>query len=258
MGFAPKGDYWGLLRRIETTHLFGALRRITAHETGHKADCTTMLSDTRDEAILNGSAIKLRQHLQKAALNNIMGCVFGQHSVDSETEKNLREMVDEGFELLGAFNWTDHLRSLPALDPLRIHSRCARLVPRVGSLVKDIIEEHQQKDDTAESDFVDIPPSLQEDDTLQDDDMMTVLRRYYYFHKLQFVLELKDFIRYLFWTSMQELIFRGTDTTALLTEWTMAELLLNPQVQGKVHAELDAVVGRNISISENDIEKLPW
>lgn len=230
MGFAPSGDYWRLLRRISTTHLF-APRRIAAHEVGRQADCTTMLSDIRDESNINGGAVKLRPHLQKAALNNIMGSVFGRRSLDAETEKNLREMVNEGFELLGAFNWADHLPWLRALDPLRIHSRCARLVPRVRAFVKDIIEEHRQNNNTADSDFVDVLLSLKGDDKLDDDDMIAVL-----------------------W----EMIFRGTDTTALLTEWTMAELLLNPQVQEKVQAELDAVVGSNRSLREDDIEKLPY
>lgn len=32
------------------------------------------------------------------------------------------------------------------------------------------------------------------------------------------------------------MIFRGTDTTALLTEWIMAELILNPKIQSNLHA----------------------
>lgn len=38
------------------------------------------------------------------------------------------------------------------------------------------------------------------------------------------------------------MIFRGTDTTAILTEWIMAEMVLNPSVQRKVQAELDSVL----------------
>eukprot|EP00253_Pinus_taeda_P015893 PITA_15893 len=230
MGFAPNGDYWRLLRRISATHLFSP-RRIGAHEVGRQVDCTTMLSDIRDESDINGGAVTLRRHLQKAALNNMMGSVFGRWSVDAETEKNLREMVNEGFELLGAFNWADHLPWLRVLDPLRIHSRCARLVPRVTSFVKNIIDDHRQRNETADSDFVDVLLSLRGDEKLDDDDMIAVL-----------------------W----EMIFRGTDTTALLTEWAMAELLLNPQVQSKLQGELDAVVGRNRSVTEADIEKLPY
>ncbi|CAA0806413.1 Cytochrome P450 78A7 [Striga hermonthica] len=35
------------------------------------------------------------------------------------------------------------------------------------------------------------------------------------------------------------MIFRGTDTTALLTEWVMAELVLHPKVQARLREELD-------------------
>lgn len=54
------------------------------------------------------------------------------------------------------------------------------------------------------------------------------------------------------------MIFRGTDTTALLTEWTMAEVVLNPDAQKKAQAELDAVVGRERSVTDSDIPKLPY
>ena len=54
------------------------------------------------------------------------------------------------------------------------------------------------------------------------------------------------------------MIFRGTDTTALLTEWTMAEMVLNPRAQRKVQEELDAVVGESRSVRDSDICKLPY
>lgn len=53
------------------------------------------------------------------------------------------------------------------------------------------------------------------------------------------------------------MIFRGTDTTALLTEWVMAELVFNYEVQHKLHHELDIVVG-NKNITDADVAKLPY
>ena len=53
------------------------------------------------------------------------------------------------------------------------------------------------------------------------------------------------------------MIFRGTDTTALLTEWVMAELVLNYEVQHKLHHELNIVVG-NKNITDADVAKLPY
>ena len=53
------------------------------------------------------------------------------------------------------------------------------------------------------------------------------------------------------------MIFRGTDTTALLTEWVMAELVLHPEVQAKLQLEIDSVV-TNKSLTDVDVAKLPY
>lgn len=53
------------------------------------------------------------------------------------------------------------------------------------------------------------------------------------------------------------MIFRGTDTTAILTEWVMAEMILNPNVQTKLQRELDLVVG-NKTLTDADVAKLPY
>lgn len=182
IGFAPNGDYWRLLRRISSTHLFSP-RRIAAHEPGRQADALGMLVDIQKEYECKG-VVRVRPHLQGAALNNIMGSVFGRRfdmSCSCEEVKKLREMVDEGFELLGAFNWADHLPWLRPLDPLRIHARCARLVPRVRGFVRNIIEEHRSAErnsetgDQSESDFVDVLLSLHGEDKVDEEDMIAVL-----------------------------------------------------------------------------------
>lgn len=53
------------------------------------------------------------------------------------------------------------------------------------------------------------------------------------------------------------MIFRGTDTTALLTEWVMAELILHPEVQEKLYQEIDSAVG-NKTVTDADVAGLPY
>ncbi|KAF8411554.1 hypothetical protein HHK36_004109 [Tetracentron sinense] len=235
IGFAPNGTYWRLLRRIASSHLF-APKRIAAHEAGRQLDCAAMLSSIANEQSLRG-VVGLRNHLQAAALNNIMGSVFGTRydvAQDSEEVKELREMVKEGFELLGAFNWSDYLPWLSFFyDPFRINERCSALVPRVTKFVRGIIKEHRLSESgklSDNADFVDVLLSLDGEEKLEEDDMVAVL-----------------------W----EMIFRGTDTTALLTEWVMAELVLNPDVQAKLQNELDRVVG-NKSVTDAHVANLPY
>ncbi|XP_043694011.1 cytochrome P450 78A7-like [Telopea speciosissima] len=236
IGFAPNGTYWRLLRRIASSHLFSP-KRIAAHEGGRQLDCSTMLCGIAEEQSKHG-AVLLRKHLQAASLNNIMGSVFGKRyevgCEESQELKELREMVNEGFELLGAFNWSDYLPWLSYFyDPFRINQRCAALVPRVRRFVCEIIEEHRRSkcDKLSDNaDFVDVLLSLDGEEKLQEDDMVAVL-----------------------W----EMIFRGTDTTALLTEWVMAELVLNPDVQSKLQEELDGVVGDE-GLTDADVVNLPY
>ncbi|CAI9766993.1 unnamed protein product [Fraxinus pennsylvanica] len=236
IGFAPNGTYWRLLRRIAASHLF-APRRIAAHETGRQMDLATMLSNIEYEQTLDGR-VSLRKHLQAAALNNIMGSVFGKRydpTEDGEELKELEDMIREGFELLGAFNFSDYLPWISYFyDPFRIVSRCEELVPRVRKLVKGIIEEHKVKNQSENlsynDDFVDVLLNLEGEEKLNEDDMIAVL-----------------------W----EMIFRGTDTTALLTEWVMAELVLHPEVQRKLQDELDGAVGDR-NITDADTAKLPF
>ncbi|XP_050292423.1 cytochrome P450 78A7-like [Quercus robur] len=237
IGFAPNGTYWRLLRKIASSHLF-APRRILAHEPKRQLECAAMLSNIGTEQKLSGTVL-LRKHLQAASLNNIMGSVFGKRydtetAQDSEELDELKDMVQEGFELLGAFNWSDYLPWLSYFyDPFRIKERCSKLVPRVRKLVRDIIKEHRAAGPRSLSDnadFVDVLLSLDGEEKLQEDDMVAVL-----------------------W----EMIFRGTDTTALLTEWVMAELILHPEVQEKLYKEIDNAVG-NKAVTDADVAGLPY
>lgn len=182
MGFSPNGSYWRSLRRISTSHLFSPCR-ILAHEPGRQLDSTTMLRNIETAQKSNGFVF-LRKHLQLAALNNIMGTVFGKkyddQSHNSEELKELTQVVSEGFELLGAFNWSDHLPWLSYFyDPYRIKERCTILQPRVKKLVGAVIEEHKlrgpKKLSDNDADFVDVLLSLDGEEKIQEDDMIAVL-----------------------------------------------------------------------------------
>ncbi|KAL7615569.1 hypothetical protein Lser_V15G00148 [Lactuca serriola] len=237
IGFAPNGTYWRLLRKIASSHLF-APRKISAHEPARSLECTSMLNDITTEQSFHGFVV-LRKHLQAASLNNIMEIVFGKSynkvgDVDESME--LQEMVREGFELLGAFNWSDHLPWLNYFyDPFHIKERCMALVPQVKKFIKKIINEHKLRGSVNlldDSDFVDVLLSLDGQDNLSEDDMVAIL-----------------------W----EMVFRGTDTIALLTEWVMAELTLNQGIQSKLRFEIDSFMGNKSTNNDYaDITKLPY
>lgn len=54
------------------------------------------------------------------------------------------------------------------------------------------------------------------------------------------------------------MIFRGADTVAVLIEWILARLMLRPDIQSKVHNELDKVVGSSRAVMEPDLMELVY
>uniref|UniRef100_A0A803NEL1 Cytochrome P450 n=1 Tax=Chenopodium quinoa TaxID=63459 RepID=A0A803NEL1_CHEQI len=56
----------------------------------------------------------------------------------------------------------------------------------------------------------------------------------------------------------KEMIFRGTDTVAILLEWTLARMVVHPDIQAKAQAEIDSVVGVNRQVADSDLPNLPY
>jgi len=50
----------------------------------------------------------------------------------------------------------------------------------------------------------------------------------------------------------------GTDTSSIIVEWAMAEMLKNPSVMARAQEELNCVVGRGRRLEESDLPALPY
>ncbi|KAL8499604.1 hypothetical protein ACS0TY_019548 [Phlomoides rotata] len=228
IGFAPYGLYWTTLRKIADAHLFSP-NQLKASE-HHRLEIAKQVVAVFASSSKRGAAIRVRDVLKRASLNSMMSSVFGRKydvgSVNPETEE-LHDLVDQGYDLLGQLNWSDHLSFLADFDLQKVRFRCSRLVPRVNRFVTRVIAERTGGD----CDFVDVLLSLQGGDKLSNSDMIAVL-----------------------W----EMIFRGTDTVAVLIEWILARLVLHPDVQSKVHHELDNIIGRSRAVNESDLTELVY
>uniref|UniRef100_A0A0E0KF29 Uncharacterized protein n=1 Tax=Oryza punctata TaxID=4537 RepID=A0A0E0KF29_ORYPU len=240
MGFAPSGDYWRALRRVSANHLFTP-RRVAASAPRRLAIGERMLERLSALAADDGGEIGMRRVLHAASLDHVMDTVFGTlYDGDSQEGAELEAMVKEGYDLLGMFNWGDHLPLLKWLDLQGVRRRCRTLVQRVDVFVRSIIDEHRQRKRRTggngggkelPGDFVDVLLGLEGEEKMTESDMVAVL-----------------------W----EMIFRGTDTVAILLEWIMARMVLHPDIQAKAQEELDAVVGRGRAVSDADVAGLRY
>ncbi|KZV15982.1 hypothetical protein F511_14348 [Dorcoceras hygrometricum] len=240
MGFAPYGEYWRNLRRISGTHLF-CPRRISCFGEFRESIGLRMVEEMELQMERNGE-IRVKNVLHSGSLNNVMMSVFGKmydFNGENGDTMELKELVREGYELLGIFNWSDHFPFLGWLDLQGVRRRSQELVCRVNTFVGNIIKEHRIKragktwqiSDENSHDFVDVLLDLEKENRLTDSEMVAVL-----------------------W----EMIFRGTDTVAILLEWILARMTLHPEIQGRAQLEIDAVIGPNQAVTDSDLPNLPY
>ncbi|KAL5552600.1 hypothetical protein UlMin_040001 [Ulmus minor] len=228
IGFAPAGTYWRHLRRIAAVHMFSP-RRISGMEELRQRVADEMLAGVWKEVEEKG-AVRLRGIFQKGSLTNIIKSVFGCR-LGLEKEEELGFMVKEGYELISMFNLEDYF-PLRFLDFYGVKRKCHKLAAKVNSFVGQIVRERKiGGENSNENDFLSALLSLPKEDQLSDSDMMAVL-----------------------W----EMIFRGTDTVAILLEWIMARMVLHQDVQAKVQEELDTCVGTDRHVRDSDIPNLSY
>ncbi|KAL7223143.1 hypothetical protein ACSBR1_024757 [Camellia fascicularis] len=242
MGFAPYGEYWRNLRRISASHLFSPKR--LASFGGFRRMIGLGMVDQVKGLMEREGVVEVKRVLHFGSLNNVMMSVFGKSYEFGENGNGaegseLEGLVSEGYELLGIFNWSDHFPILGWMDLQGVRKRCRELVGKVNVYVGKIIDEHRLKraqnggvvSDESAGDFVDVLLDLENENKLTDSDMIAVL-----------------------W----EMIFRGTDTVAILLEWIIARMVLHPDVQSKLQFEIDSVVGKTRSVSNSDLPNLPY
>lgn len=54
------------------------------------------------------------------------------------------------------------------------------------------------------------------------------------------------------------MIFRGTDTVAILLEWILARMICHPEIQAKAQNEIDNAIGVNTMVADSDLPNLPY
>ncbi|KAM4109488.1 hypothetical protein ACB094_03G122900 [Castanea mollissima] len=227
IGFAPYDNYWRHLRRLAANYMFSP-RRISSLEGLRQRVANEMLGGVLKEMELRG-AVELRGILQKGSLSNILESVFGS-CVELEREE-LGDMVREGYDLIAKYNWEDYF-PLRFLDFSGVKRRCHRLAGQVNSVVGKMIKERKRAGEfSSGNDLLSALLSLPMEDQLSDTDMVAVL-----------------------W----EMIFRGTDTVAILLEWIMARMVLHQEIQAKAQQEIDTCVENHRHVQDSDIQNLPY
>lgn len=251
IGFLPYGPRWRMQRKLCAQHLFSskalddfqdlrrqeltALVRRLAVQSSKESGVVATMDISREVAACVGNSLSLLLFGRR---------VFNDDDGNSEVEE-LRHMVMELMALTGSFCLADFLPGLRWLDPQGLIARMKKLNRKFDKLLDVFIAEHRatleeaQRDEGGQPrarDLLTVMLQLQEDDVdgegekLSDTDIKALLLSLY---------------------------AAGSDSSSILADWALAELIRNPALLARAQAEIDSAVGRDRLVSESDLPNLP-
>lgn len=170
--------------------------------------------------------------------------IWGKSLDEDEQSRNLaaefREVISGVMDLVGTANMSDFFPFLTRFDLQGVQRKMKRQFKKFDEILQRIIDarmnvkSEESTEKQGRKDFLQILLELREQNTASSFTIPQI--------KALFV----DFF------------IAGTDTTTVMVEWTMAELLKRPEVMKKIQEELEQVVGHKTVVQEFHLPKLHY
>ncbi|KAI3460199.1 hypothetical protein Pfo_016862 [Paulownia fortunei] len=191
-------------------------------------------------AYLPGQAVNVGEAAFITSLNLMSATLFSVEltNFDSDVTQELKETIEGVAKIVGAPNLADFFPLLKLIDPQGIKRQAEFYFGKLLAMFEDIINQRLQSRGTSIG-------SPKKNDLLEA--LLDLSQGSEY--------ELScNHIKHL----LVDLFVAGSDTTSSTIEWTMTELLLNPEKMANAKNELRTVIGENKQVEESDIPRLPY
>ncbi|GJN31575.1 hypothetical protein PR202_gb19989 [Eleusine coracana subsp. coracana] len=240
MVFADYGPRWKLMRKLASVHLLGA--RALADWAAVRRDEAGRLVRGVAEAAREGRPVVVVPEVLVCALANIVGQITVSKRVfdaQGDESNSYKDMIVSLLTGVGLFNISDFVPVLARLDLQGVQAKLRRIHHQFDALITKLLAEHAataaDRAREGRQDFVDKLRASMDDD--EEGETITEVN-------------IKGLIF--------DMFTAGTDTSSIIVEWAMAEMLQNPSVMARLQDELDRVVGRDRRLEESDLPNLPY
>eukprot|EP00268_Persea_americana_P026050 TRINITY_DN2541_c1_g1_i6.p1 TRINITY_DN2541_c1_g1~~TRINITY_DN2541_c1_g1_i6.p1 ORF type:complete len:525 (+),score=74.64 TRINITY_DN2541_c1_g1_i6:148-1722(+) len=240
--FAPYGPFWKFIKNLTVSELLGG-RTIEMMLPIRRQELQRFLQllMKRSDA---GEAVDVSAELSMMTSNAVSMMAIRKRCSRTEGDNDVQKLLIELSEIVGRFNLADYIWVCKKLDVQGIERQYKDLHLKLDGIFEGIIKEHEverkaRREMDAGGDYakdlLDMMLDISEDEKAE----MKLTRE-----------GIKAFI--------QDIFAAGTDTSAITTEWALAELINHPAVLKKAREEVDAVVGKERLVEESDIPNLPY
>ncbi|XP_050374631.1 cytochrome P450 736A117-like [Argentina anserina] len=228
----PYGEYWRQVKSICVLNLLRS-QRVRSYRSIREEETKAMIKKIMDAK----GVVDLREMLMTLTNDVVSRVALGKSYY---SDGGFKELTTEHTELLGSLYIGDYIPWLGWLSRVTgLDAKLDGVAKRFDDFLDVVIQEHMDSADQKvedQKDFVDVLLDVQQQNSLG-------------FHLDS--IGLKGVIL--------DMFVAGTDTTATLLEWAMAELIKHPKVMCKLQNEVRAVHrGEEDILTEDDLLDMPY
>ncbi|ESQ27698.1 hypothetical protein EUTSA_v10019844mg [Eutrema salsugineum] len=224
------------LRKLCTLELF-SLKSIENFRSLREMEVRSMVESILKDLMIDSSndqtrkPLVVRKYVAKVVLNTISRLMIGKE-FESEEGKEFKSIVEKEHLLSGSGTFFDHVWWLKWLSSWFISD-------------KEFLAHKERRTKWFRG-------AIMEEEDVAVEDHNGFVRNLLVLKEKKELSE--ETVHGLIWN----MLTAGSDTTAVVIEWAMAEMIKCPDVQEKAQQELDSVVGSERLMSESDIPKLHY
>ncbi|CAO2034097.1 unnamed protein product [Urochloa humidicola] len=239
IAFSPYGEHWRNIRKIVTTQLL-TVKKVRAYRFVREHE-VRLVMEKIGEAAAVGKAVDLSWLLPFFTNDIICNIVSGKLFMEEGRRNKLfRELTEANSKLLGGFNLEDYFPSMGRLGVVRrlVCAKAEKVSKRWDDLLDRLIDGHASKsvandgNDDKITDLIDVLLSIQQQYGLTRDNVKAIL---------------------------VDMFQAGTDTSSIVLEYAMAELMRKPHLMTKLQDEVRRIVpGGNGMVTEDDLSSMTY
>nr|KYP40176.1 Cytochrome P450 71A1 [Cajanus cajan] len=239
MVFSEYGPYWRNVKKLCTTQLlsaskvemFAPLRR---EELG-------LFVKSLEKAAASRDVVNVSEQVGELISNIVYKMILGSNNDD---RFDLKGLTQEVLHLCGVFNMADYIPWADFFDLQGLKGKFMKTIKAFDQVFEQIIKDHEypfgsNKKSVYSEDFVDI--------------LLSFMHQPMNKHEQKHVIDRTNIKAIIL-----DMIAGAFDTSAVVIEWAMSELVRHPRVMKRLQEELNNVVGTNKQVEESDLTKLPY
>ncbi|WCJ35034.1 cytochrome P450 family 71 subfamily B polypeptide 2 [Euphorbia peplus] len=230
IAFAPHGEYWRQMRKLCFLELL-CPKRVNSFRSIREQEISCFITSIGSKI---GSPINLSEMIFSLTNSIIARTVIGRKS---ENQAAMLQLINHTLKAIAGFTVVDMFPSLEFLHLITgMKSRLLKLHKQADQLMEDIITEHKTElkgDQSEPNNLLNVLLKLQEnpDSTITIDNIKAIAL---------------------------DMLIAGTDTSAIVLEWAMSELMKNPRIMKKAQEEVRKVFVEKGKLDESAIDELKF